>query len=553
MFCYTTGGCEIPKGNILFIGDSITNDGRYVSLINTFFRVFLPEEPVSIQNIGVSSETLSGLSELDHPFPRPCVFGRLERVLTAMKPSWVVISYGVNDGIYAPFNEDYFEKFKEGCVRIINEVHSFGAKAVLLTPPPFDTTSFVAGGGKLVGAKSGNFSYMAPYESYNDVMERYARWMLDDLKTKADLVINTYDALVYDRKILRAAAPACTVGDGIHPDLHGHFTLAKAVLREMFGFFAESFEAVMSADKFKLFEQVYACDSLIHAYNKETIGHDNAFKDKFLPKEELKIAVKKAGVEISHYISEHSELTHQLGSWNGFKKHIFNFEGHEAIIVLPDTPVGGNPWVWRTEFFDAFAYADLAMVQNGWHLVFLSMPNRYGSPGAVELMVRFRAYVQGLFKLSEKAVMFGFSRGGLYAMNYAAREPERVLALYLDAPVLDIESWPMGKGKGCGSAADTYMCLRAFGLSEETAGSYKDILSKAIKNVTAAKIPLIIVAGDSDEVVPYEENGAIAAAAWERDALPFKLILKRGVGHHPHSLEDPAEIVSFLLEDLGRS
>jgi S-formylglutathione hydrolase FrmB len=47
-----------------------------------------------------------------------------------------------------------------------------------------------------------------------------------------------------------------------------------------------------------------------------------------------------------------------------------------------------------------------------------------------------------------KAVMTGFSRGGVYAYRWAATYPDRVAAVYADAPVPDLKSWPGGRGKG---------------------------------------------------------------------------------------------------------
>lgn len=39
--------------------------------------------------------------------------------------------------------------------------------------------------------------------------------------------------------------------------------------------------------------------------------------------------------------------------WHGFKKIEFEFEGHEAILVFPNTEPNGN-WTLKTEYWDAF-------------------------------------------------------------------------------------------------------------------------------------------------------------------------------------------------------
>ena len=84
------------------------------------------------------------------------------------------------------------------------------------------------------------------------------------------------------------------------------------------------------------------------------------------------------------------------------------------------------------------------MLQEGYFLLYYKVSDMYGCPQAVEYMRHFHTYVTKEFDLYPKPVLFGFSRGGLYAVNYAAAYPQEVDALYLDAPVLDIRSWPGG-------------------------------------------------------------------------------------------------------------
>ena len=65
------------------------------------------------------------------------------------------------------------------------------------------------------------------------------------------------------------------------------------------------------------------------------------------------------------------------------------------------------------------------------------------------------------------------SRGGLYALNWAEKNPLCVAGVYVDAPVCDFKSWPAGRGKGKGSPDDWNKCLRAYGFNEQQALSYK--------------------------------------------------------------------------------
>ena len=62
---------------IVFLGDSITNDGHYINLLEAALRKSHPN--AEFINLGLPSEGCPGLSEPAHPFPRPDVHERLLR------------------------------------------------------------------------------------------------------------------------------------------------------------------------------------------------------------------------------------------------------------------------------------------------------------------------------------------------------------------------------------------------------------------------------------------------------------------------------------------
>ena len=44
--------------------------------------------------------------------------------------------------------------------------------------------------------------------------------------------------------------------------------------------------------------------------------------------------------------------------------------------------------------------------------------------------------------LSRKVTLEGLSRGGLFAINWSAKNTDKVACIYVDAPVCDLLSWP---------------------------------------------------------------------------------------------------------------
>ena len=61
-------------------------------------------------------------------------------------------------------------------------------------------------------------------------------------------------------------------------------------------------------------------------------------------------------------------------------------------------------------------------------------------------------------------------------------------------------------------------------------------------------IPVIIVAGGADDVVPYDENGELFVGRFRAAGGEIEEYVKPDCGHHPHSLEDPTPIVEFLVK-----
>jgi len=238
--------------------------------------------------------------------------------------------------------------------------------------------------------------------------------------------------------------------------------------------------------------------------------------------------------------------------WKGYTEDTFVLDGHQCLIVLPKRFARGKPWIWRPEFFGAYDQADQALLAKGFPIAYINMENILGSPPAMALMDRFYEYLTTHYALSTKTTLFGFSRGGLYSVNWAARHPDRVACLYLDAPVCDIKSWPGGRGKGKGSPADWERLKVFYGFTnDQEAIDYQHNPIDNLKPLATAKIPILSVCGDADTAVPYPENTALLKERYEALGGSIQVIIKPGGEHHPHSLTNPQPIVDFVLQHNG--
>lgn len=239
--------------------------------------------------------------------------------------------------------------------------------------------------------------------------------------------------------------------------------------------------------------------------------------------------------------------------WMGHERHDFDFDGKAATVVVPKEPLPGKPWAWRGEFFGAFAEADAELVKRGFHIAYLRVPDLFGAPEAQKLWLPFYEELTGRYGLSKKPALIGMSRGGLYCFNWAAAHPDKVSCIWADAAVCDFKSWPggalKGLGKGKGSEVEWQKMLKAYGFTNDAqAIAYRGNPVDNLKPIAKAKIPLLLVYGDADDLVLPEENSLVVAERYKKIGGPLTVIPKPGVGHHPHSLTNPTPIVEFVVK-----
>ncbi len=228
--CTNTNKMLYPlhEKKVLILGNSITQDGRYVDFIEYYLRKNHPEKKLDIISIGLSSETVSGNSEPDHAFPRPNVHTRLDHALNTIKPELVLACYGMNDGIFSANNPTRFDAYKEGIYELRTKVEAQGAILILLTPTIFDPDpkkENVNNSKEVIG-------YKQPYYKYNDVLRDYSNWLLE---LKDIRVIDQHKYL--DKQLIglkKQHADTTFIPDGVHPDQVGHFYMAKKTLKDLY-------------------------------------------------------------------------------------------------------------------------------------------------------------------------------------------------------------------------------------------------------------------------------------------------------------------------------
>ena len=234
-----------------------------------------------------------------------------------------------------------------------------------------------------------------------------------------------------------------------------------------------------------------------------------------------------------------------VSDYRGYDRIDFQFAGHNAVVIFPKEAREDKPWVWRAEFLGAFDSVDVEMLRRGWHLVYYSVSDMFGSPASVALMKGFYDFVVPAFGLNQKCDIFGFSRGGLYSFNFTCAHPDCVSVLYLDAPVLDMRDWPCDDRYEGGF--DYLECPKQYGMTRDAFIAARDLQPvDRIYELMDTKVPVVLVAGDSDRVVEFRRNGRRLCDALYSAGYDYMEIVKPGCDHHPHSVEDPTPVADFI-------
>ncbi len=548
-------GALLEVKRVVFLGDSITYAGEWTEFVETWVRTAHPEPAVEFINVGLPSETVSGLSEPGHAggaFPRPDLHERLDRVLAKARPDLVVACYGMNCGIYHPYDDARAAAFQAGIRKLREKAAAAGARVIHLTSAPFDPVPL--GKGVL---PAGLPEYRQPFEGYDGVLERYSNWLLEQ-RAAGWMVIDVHGPMARFLAERRQADPKFRLaGDGVHPTTQGHWLIAREVLRELGAApdLLESDHASALRASHPRAAEVLALVQQRHRLRRDAwlsdIGHLRPGMAKGKPVEEAEAAAKEIGAKIAALLAP--PFPGRRSEWNGFDRYDFEVGGRPVLVVVPRKPAPGHPWVWHGEFFGHKPNPDIALLGKGFHVVYLSVPDMLGSPKAVSRWNALYAELTTRYGLGKKPALVGLSRGGLYCYNWASANPDKVSCIYGDAPVCDFKSWPGGKGVGPGSPRDWQLVLQEYAFkSEAEALAYLGNPVDSLTPLARAGVPLLHVYGDADEVVPWEENTKVVAERYRNLGGIITLIAKPGGKHHPHGLDDSTPIVEFILRHAGR-
>ena len=233
--------------------------------------------------------------------------------------------------------------------------------------------------------------------------------------------------------------------------------------------------------------------------------------------------------------------------WNDFECKEFTFAERDAKIIYPSCKPNGRI-LFKPEYLDAFPEFDIAMLKIGYHLINIEHYTRWAPDEETHIMADFVRHCAKELNLSERCVLEGMSCGGLQAARFAELYPEMTAVLYLDAPVMNILSMAgLGEQK---AEHDIFWreLVTTYGFSRSSVISFRKSAIDKMEPLIEHNIPVIMVYGNNDSTVLYEENGKILEDFYKENGGTIKVVPKSMCGHHPHGLKNPAILVNFVEE-----
>ncbi len=206
---------------ICFIGNSITQDGRYHKVLNTFYSTRYPGSDVRFVGCGVGGETAGDM------------IVRFERDVMPHRPDYAFLMTGMNDVVEELYlcdieiddevldaREEAISKYKDLVTQLVDMLQSRGITPILMTPTIYDQSAVIE---------------REPQMGRNDALAICAQF-IRQLGSERDLmVVDHYAAMSSINSYMQSLDPSLSIigPDRVHPQNLGHFVMAYNILRQL--------------------------------------------------------------------------------------------------------------------------------------------------------------------------------------------------------------------------------------------------------------------------------------------------------------------------------
>jgi dipeptidyl aminopeptidase/acylaminoacyl peptidase len=210
----------------------------------------------------------------------------------------------------------------------------------------------------------------------------------------------------------------------------------------------------------------------------------------------------------------------------------FLVQERPAFVLLPPEKERRTPQPWIMYAPTLAGYPDEhekwmheQFLAAGVAVAGIDIGETFGSPQGRELFSALHAELTKSRGFAARPCLLGRSRGGLWVTSWACDHPDKIAGIAGIYPVFDLRTYP-----GLTKAAPAY------GLSaDELAAKLSELNPIERVGVLAkAKVPVFIIHGDDDKIVPLKENSAELAARYEAagEKEAVTLVIAQGQGHN---------------------
>lgn len=227
----------------------------------------------------------------------------------------------------------------------------------------------------------------------------------------------------------------------------------------------------------------------------------------------------------------------------------FEVAGHTAYLYAAPTPAGGKPWVWYAPTLNGVSLAQRkayfeTFLRAGVSLAGFDLGEVRGAPSSTAEFTRF--YDEMVRRgWSPRPILLGQSRGGLMLLGWAMRHADKPRAFVGIYPVCNLATWGMKNREV--TLAD-YALPEAELRARMAEFNPLDNLQALLTN----RVPVFVVHGDADALVPYDENTRILKERYEAGGGAIAVKLVRGEGHKVSpSFFECRELIEFVLKQAG--
>ncbi|MEI7955103.1 MAG: SGNH/GDSL hydrolase family protein [Verrucomicrobiota bacterium] len=217
---------------IVLLGDSITEQKLYTSYLEAYALTRFPKEKFTFFGRGWGGDTAwlrmrsfpdekalhAATGDAQQKLIEDSVDEALNRDVVAVKPTLVIINFGMNDHNYEAFREDIFKTYVRSQTHLTKSLIKNGAHVVLLTPQPIES-------------RNGNPST----DVRNQALGKFAAGLKGVATKEGATFVNQFDpymAIMQHERSLDANA-SIGGGDEIHPGPVGHTLMASIILQQL--------------------------------------------------------------------------------------------------------------------------------------------------------------------------------------------------------------------------------------------------------------------------------------------------------------------------------